>query len=47
LQEAIDYPFRHDSGQLVGLIPSGIIAEHVRQHLGIEDAARAPKYSCR
>ena len=40
----------YNDSRLVGLI-LGVIAEYVRQHLGIEDAARrrtkAPKYSCR
>src|SRR5215207_1908017 len=39
LQEAIGYPSLHHEGRLVALL-LGVIAEHVRQHLGIEDAAR-------
>jgi len=39
LQEAIDYASLHHGGRRVGLL-LGMIAKHVRQHLGIEDAAR-------
>ena len=39
LQEAIGYPSLHHGSRLVTLL-LGVIAEHVRQHLGIEDAAR-------
>src|SRR5829696_422531 len=39
LQEAIGNPSLQNGGRLVGLI-LGVIAEHMRQHLGIEDAAR-------
>ena len=39
LQEAIGYSSLHNGGQLIGLI-LGVIAEHVRQHLGVEDATR-------
>src|SRR5438552_1731891 len=38
LQEAIDHASLHNRGRLVGLVLT-VIAEHVRQHLGIEDAA--------
>jgi hypothetical protein len=38
LQEAIGNPTSHDRGRLVRLL-LGIITEHVRQHLGVEDAA--------
>jgi len=38
LQEAISYPSLHKQSRLGGL-SLGIIAEHVRQHLGVEDAA--------
>ena len=39
LQEAIGNPSLQNGGRLVGLI-LGVIAEHMRQHLGVEDAAR-------
>jgi len=39
LQEAIGYPSLHHDGRLVALL-LGVIAEHVRQHLGVKDAAR-------
>src|SRR5215204_5170338 len=39
LQEAIGYPSLHHDGRLVGLI-LGVIAEHMRQYLGIKDAFR-------
>jgi hypothetical protein len=39
LQEAIGYPSLHHERRLVALLV-GVIAEHVRQHLGVEDAAR-------
>ena len=50
LQEAIDYPALYNRRRAAGLI-LGVIPEHVREHLGVEDAAgaetKAPKYSCR
>ena len=39
LQEAIDHASMHNWGRPIGLILS-IIAEHVRQNFGVEDAAR-------
>jgi hypothetical protein len=39
LQEAIGNPSLHNGSWLVGLL-LGVIAEQVRQHLGVEDAAR-------
>ena len=39
LQQAIGYPALHNRGWPVGLLV-GVIAEHVGQHLGVEDAAR-------
>ena len=39
LQKAIGNPALHDESWLIGLI-FGVIAEHVRQDLGVEDAAR-------
>jgi len=39
LQQAIGYPALHNGGWLVRLVLS-FIAEDMRQHLGIEDAAR-------
>src|SRR4051794_103284 len=38
LQEEIEDPLRRDHKRLVGLVHT-VIAEHVRQHRGIEDAA--------
>ena len=39
LQEAIDYPALHNGYRSLRLL-LGVIAKHMRQHLGIEDAAR-------
>src|SRR3954470_1144523 len=39
LQEAIDHASLHNRGRFLALILSSI-AEHMRQHLGIKDAAR-------
>ena len=39
LQEAIDHASLHNRERLLGLL-LGVIAKHVREHLGVEDAAR-------
>jgi hypothetical protein len=39
LQEALDDPYFHNGHGSLGL-SLDVIAEHVRQHLGVEDAAR-------
>src|SRR4051794_29793749 len=38
VQEAIDHASLHNRERLFGLL-LGVIAEHVSQHLGVEDAA--------